>query len=134
MEWMSSRTVRGRHFGGGLDRALGGFVARGAEGEGEIEGEAEVEFDFEAEAEAEAETEYEWELEEEYEEEGEGFVNPIRRIYRDAELMAHLSARAARPRARTRPRRSSARWCPSPPASSRARAGSSRATRPRAVG
>jgi hypothetical protein len=88
---------------GGLDRALGGFVARGAEGEEEIEGELEVEgeaevefeFDFEAEAEAEAESEYEWELEEEYEEEGEGFVNPIRRIYRDAELMAHLSARAA---------------------------------------
>jgi hypothetical protein len=88
---------------GGLDRALGGFVARGAEGEEEIEGEvegeleeeAEVEFDFEAEAEAEAETEDEWELEEEYEDEGEAFVNPIRRIYRDAELMAHLSARAA---------------------------------------
>ena len=39
-----------------------------------------------------------------------------------------------RPRARTRPRRSSARWCPSPPASSRARAGSSRATRPRCRG
>jgi len=82
---------------GGLDRALGGFVARGAEGEeeieGEVEGEVEVEFDFEAEA--EAETEYEWELEEEYEDEGEAFVNPIRRIYRDAELMAHLSARAA---------------------------------------
>jgi hypothetical protein len=75
----------GEQFGGGLDRALGGFVARGAEGEEELEGEAE----------AEGESEYEWELEEEYEEEGEGFVNPIRRIYRDAELMAHLSARAA---------------------------------------
>ena len=80
---------------GGLDRALGGFVARGSEGEVEVEGEiegeveAEVEFDFEAEA------EYESELEEEYEEEAEEFVNPIRRIYRDAELMAHLSTRAA---------------------------------------
>jgi hypothetical protein len=70
---------------GGLDRALGGFVARGSEGE------EEGEFDFEAEA----ETEYESELEEEYEEEAEEFVNPIRRIYRDAELMAHLSTRAA---------------------------------------
>jgi hypothetical protein len=83
----------GEQFGSGLDRALGGFVARGSEGEIEGEIEGEVEFDFEAEAEAEIEGE--WELEEEYEDEGEQFVNPIRRIYRDAELMAHLSARAA---------------------------------------
>jgi hypothetical protein len=89
----------GEQFGGGLDRALGGFVARGSEGEeeieGEIEGEAEAEFEFEFEAEAEAEGEYETELEEEWEEEAEQFVNPIQRIYRDAELMAHLSTRAA---------------------------------------
>lgn len=41
------------------------------------------EFDFEAEAEAEAEGEL------------EGFVNPIRRIYPDAELMAHLGRAAS---------------------------------------
>lgn len=62
------------------------------EGEGETEAGYETwgtdaggrEFDFEAEAEHEAEGE----------EEAEGFLNPIRRIYPDAELMAHL-ARAA---------------------------------------
>lgn len=64
---------------GGLDRALGGYLARGAEGE----------FDFESEAEAEYESAYEGE------EEAEEFVNPVRRIYRDAELMAHLSNMAA---------------------------------------
>jgi hypothetical protein len=63
----------------GLSRALGGYLARGSEGE------EEAEFDFEAEAEAAYEAE----------EEAEGFVNPVRRIYRDAELMAHLSSRAA---------------------------------------
>src|SRR6266487_1516447 len=61
----------GEQFGGGLSRALGGFLAGGSEGEEETE----AEFDFE--------------------EEGEAFVNPVRRIYRDAELMAHLSTRAA---------------------------------------
>lgn len=54
-----------------------------------IEGEWEFEFEAEAENEWEAEAEYEWE------DEGEQFVNPVRRVYRDAELMAHLSARAA---------------------------------------
>jgi len=63
----------------GLSRALGGYLARGSESE------EEAEFDFEAEAEAAYEAE----------EEAEGFVNPVRRIYRDAELMAHLSSRAA---------------------------------------
>jgi len=67
----------------GLSRALGGYLARGSEGESE--GEEEAEFDFEAEAEAAYEAE----------EEAEGFVNPVRRIYRDAELMAHLSNSAA---------------------------------------
>jgi hypothetical protein len=54
-----------------------------------IEGEWEFEFEAEAEAEWEGEAENEWE------DEGEQFVNPVRRIYRDAELMAHLSSRAA---------------------------------------
>jgi hypothetical protein len=49
--------------------------------QGEYEDEAEYEFEFEAEAEAEGED--------------EDFVNPIRRIYPDAELMAHLSRRAS---------------------------------------
>ena len=52
-------------------------------------GEYEVEFEFEVEA----ETETEQEAQEEYED--EAFVNPVRRIYPDAELMAHLSTRAA---------------------------------------
>ena len=69
---------------GGLSRALGGYLASGSEGE------EETEFDFEAEAEAE------YEAEAETEEEAEEFVNPVRRIYRDAELMAHLSSSAAR--------------------------------------
>ncbi len=51
------------------------------------DGEYEVEFEFEVEAENEEEAE------EEYED--EAFVNPVRRIYPDAELMAHLSTRAA---------------------------------------
>jgi hypothetical protein len=81
----------GEQFGGGLSRALGGFLAGGSEGEEETE----AEFDFEVEAESEYEAEAEGEGEEEAEEEGEAFVNPVRRIYRDAELMAHLSTRAA---------------------------------------
>ncbi len=68
-------------FLGGIAKALGGLL-------GEAEDEAEYDFEFEAEAEDEAE--------EEGESEGEAFVNPIRRIYPDAELMAHLSSQAAR--------------------------------------
>jgi hypothetical protein len=60
-----------------------------------IQGELEDEFEFEFEAEAETELEDEDEFEAEMEEEAEGFVNPVRRIYRDAELMAHLATRAA---------------------------------------
>jgi hypothetical protein len=67
---------------GGIGRALGGLLSGGG-GDGEYE----VEFEFEVEAETEEEAE------EEYEE--EAFVNPVRRIYPDAELMAHLSTRAA---------------------------------------
>jgi hypothetical protein len=65
--------------------------------EGELEDEQEFEFEFEAEAEAEmeAEGELEDEFEDEAEEEAEGFVNPVRRIYRDAEVMAHLAKQAA---------------------------------------
>ena len=65
---------------GGIGKALGGLLGGG-------DGEYEVEFEFEAEAETEEEAE------EEYED--EAFVNPVRRIYPDAELMAHLSTRAA---------------------------------------
>ena len=68
-------------FLGGIAKALGGLL-------GESEGEEEAEYDFEFETEAEAE--FEEELED------EAFVNPIRRIYPDAELMAHLSSQAAR--------------------------------------
>ncbi|MFC4786543.1 hypothetical protein ACT8ZV_18865 [Nocardioides sp. MAHUQ-72] len=68
--------------------------------ESEYETELEEEFEFEFEAEAEMEMESEAELEEEFEdeaeEEAEGFVNPVRRIYRDAETMAHLAVRAER--------------------------------------
>jgi hypothetical protein len=64
---------------GGIGKALGGLLG----GDGEYE----VEFEFEVEAENEEEAE------EEYED--EAFVNPVRRIYPDAELMAHLSTRAA---------------------------------------
>ncbi len=67
--------------------------------EDEFEEEGEFEFEFEAEAEAEMEAEAEGELEDEFEaeaeEEAEGFVNPVRRIYRDAELMAHLAKQAS---------------------------------------
>jgi hypothetical protein len=66
---------------GGIGKALGGLLGGG-------DGEYEVEFEFEVEAETEDEAE------EEYED--EAFVNPVRRIYPDAELMAHLSTRAAR--------------------------------------
>jgi hypothetical protein len=65
---------------GGIGKALGGLLDGG-------DGEYEVEFEFEVEAETEEEAE------EEYEE--EAFVNPVRRIYPDAELMAHLSTKAA---------------------------------------
>jgi hypothetical protein len=64
---------------GGIGKALTGLLGGGGDGE--------YEFEFEAEAENEEEAE------EEYEE--EAFVNPVRRIYPDAELMAHLSSRAA---------------------------------------
>jgi len=78
--------------------ALGG-IARSFLGGGEGEYEDEMEFEFEFEAEAEAELEAEGELEDEFEDEAEdeaeGFVNPVRRIYRDAELMAHLAKQAA---------------------------------------
>lgn len=69
------------------------------EGEYELEGESEQEFEFEFESAAEAELEAEGELEDEFEDEdedeAEGFVNPVRRIYRDAETMAHLARQAA---------------------------------------
>ena len=65
---------------GGIGTTLDGLLRGGNR-------EYEAEFEFEAEAETEEEAE------EEYEE--EAFVNPVRRIYPDAELMAHLSARAA---------------------------------------
>ncbi|MGW6199985.1 hypothetical protein ACWF0M_27845 [Kribbella sp. NPDC055110] len=65
---------------GGIGKALGGLLGGG-------DGEYEAEFEFEAEAETEDEAE------EEYED--EAFVNPVRRLYPDAELMAHLSAKAA---------------------------------------
>src|SRR5580704_15959846 len=88
----------------------------------EIQGESETEDEFETEFETEFEQESEFEAEDEdedflgaiggigkalggllgggdgeYEEEyeDEAFVNPVRRIYPDAELMAHLSTRAA---------------------------------------
>jgi hypothetical protein len=69
------------------------------EGEDELEAESEAGFEFEFETAAEAEMEAEGELEDEFEDEdedeAEGFVNPIRRIYRDAETMAHLARQAA---------------------------------------
>ena len=86
-------------FLGGLAKIAGSLLGEGEyELEGEYEEEGEFEFEFEAEAEAEAESEYELEaeFEEEAEEEAEGFVNPVRRIYRDAESMAHLAVRAER--------------------------------------
>ncbi|MER7959789.1 hypothetical protein [Streptomyces sp. NPDC096030] len=74
------------------------------EGEGELETEweeeleSEAEGEYEYEAEFEAEYEFEFEAEAEAEEESEGFVNPVRRIYPDAELMAHLGRAACRTR------------------------------------
>lgn len=69
-----------------------------AEAEWELEGEWESEFEgeFEGGAEFDFEAEAEFESEFESEGEGEGFVNPVRRWYPDAELMAHLSVQAAR--------------------------------------
>jgi hypothetical protein len=101
--------LEGEAFFGGLAKIAGSLLGEGEEElegedewEGEVEGfagESEFEFEFETEAEAEAEMEAEGELEAEFEaeaeEEAEGFVNPVRRIYRDAELMAHLATRAS---------------------------------------
>ena len=78
-------------FLGGLAKIAGSLL-----GEGELEDEYEFEFEAEAEAEMESEAELEEEFEAEAEEESEGFVNPVRRIYRDAESMAHLAVRAER--------------------------------------
>lgn len=90
-------------FLGPLAKIAGSLLGEGEyeeeyELEGEYETEEELEFEFEAEAEAEMESEEELEaeFEEEAEEEAEGFVNPIRRVYRDAETMAHLAVRAER--------------------------------------
>jgi hypothetical protein len=84
-------------FLGGLAKIAGSLLGEG-EYEDEYELEAEYEFEFEAEAEAEmeSESELEEEFEDEAEEEAEGFANPVRRIYRDAESMAHLAVRAER--------------------------------------
>jgi hypothetical protein len=85
-------------FFGGLAKIAGSLLG-GGDGEYEDEYEAEDEDEFEFEAEAENELEAEGELEDEFEaemeEEAEGFVNPIRRVYRDAELMAHFASMAA---------------------------------------
>jgi hypothetical protein len=75
-------------FLGGLAKIAGSLLG-GSDGEGEYE------FEFEVEAEAEAEMEDEDEFEDEDEDEAEGFVNPVRRVYKDAELMAHLANQAA---------------------------------------
>lgn len=76
---------------------LGGLasIASSLLGEGELEDEYEFEFEAEAEAELEAEGELEDEFEAELEEEAEGFANPTRRVYRDAEMMAHFATLAA---------------------------------------
>lgn len=81
-------------FFGGLANIAGSLLGEG-EFEAEVEGEYEFEFEAEAEAEMEAEGELEDEFEAEMEEEAEGFVNPVRRVYRDAELMAHFASQAA---------------------------------------
>ena len=74
----------------GIAGAVGSLLGEGeVENEFEFEEEGEFELEFEAEAESEDEDELE------YEDESEAFVNPVRRIYRDAELMAHLSRQAA---------------------------------------
>jgi hypothetical protein len=65
--------------------------------EGELEGELEAEYELEGELELELEGELEDELEGEWETEAEAFVNPLRRVYPDAEraLMEHLGRAAA---------------------------------------
>jgi hypothetical protein len=84
-------------FFGGLAKIAGSLLGEGEyEDEYEMEGEYEFEFEAEAESEMESEAELEEEFEDEAEEEAEGFVNPVRRIYRDAESMAHLAVRAER--------------------------------------
>ncbi|WP_433785347.1 hypothetical protein ACQPX6_03085 [Actinomycetospora sp. CA-101289] len=68
------------------------------EDEALYEGEAELEDEFESEGEDEAEgREFDFEVEAELEEEGEAeaFANPMRRLYPDAELMAHLATSAS---------------------------------------
>lgn len=80
--------VEGEEFLGGLANIAGSLL-------GEGEGEYEFEFEAEAEGEAESEAELEDEFEAEAEEEAEGFANPVRRVYRDAELMAHFASMAA---------------------------------------
>ncbi|GIH15906.1 hypothetical protein [Rugosimonospora africana] len=67
------------------------------EAESEFEDELEGEYEYEDEGEEEAEYEFEFETEAELEAEGESedFVNPVRRIYPDAELMAHFAHSAA---------------------------------------
>jgi hypothetical protein len=62
-----------------------------------VEGEWELETEWEDEHEYEDEAEWEDELEGEWEDEAEAFVNPLRRIYPDAEraLMEHLGQAAA---------------------------------------
>jgi hypothetical protein len=64
--------------------------------ESELEGELEYEAELEGELESELETELEGELEGEWELEGQAFVNPLRRVYPDAEraLMEHLGRAA----------------------------------------
>jgi len=91
-EWEVEGEDEDEAFFGGLAKIAGSLL-----GEGETEDEYEFEFEAEAEAEmeAEAEGETEDEFEAEAEEEAEGFVNPVRRVYRDAELMAHLATKAA---------------------------------------
>ncbi|MGC4109536.1 MAG: hypothetical protein QM747_03735 [Nocardioides sp.] len=74
---------------------LGGLASIAGSLLGEGEGEYEFEFEAEAEAESAREGEDEDEFEAEEEDEAEGFVNPVRRVYRDAELMAHLANQAA---------------------------------------
>jgi hypothetical protein len=63
--------------------------------EGEFEAESEYEYESEYELEDELEFDFEAEAEAEAEGEAEGFVNPVRRVYPDAELMAHLGRAAA---------------------------------------
>jgi hypothetical protein len=82
---------------GELEDELENAYAAEFELEGEYEDEDEGEYEDELEYEAEAEYEFEFETEAELEAEGESeeFVNPVRRIYPDAELMAHFAHSAA---------------------------------------